>query len=160
MSPVAMKRSRVTLVATILVPAALLITATSRADTDGSFTYQLIGGDTAVEIRNYPNSATGKIVIPDRIAGKPVTKIGDKAFSDCSGLTSVAIPDSVTSIGKDAFYGCSGLTAVVFLGDAPKVGTNCFDGSDPGFSVVYLSGAAGFTSPTWLGYPAQIRAPE
>ncbi len=35
--------------------------------------------------------------------------IGDSAFSGCSGLTSVTIPNSVTSIGGSAFSGCSGL---------------------------------------------------
>ena len=33
--------------------------------------------------------------------------IGDSAFSGCSGLMSVTIPNSVTSIGEHAFYGCS-----------------------------------------------------
>ena len=37
-------------------------------------------------------------VIPDS-----VTRIGNYAFSGCTGLTSVTIPDSVTSIGKYAF---------------------------------------------------------
>ena len=32
--------------------------------------------------------------------------IADYAFSGCSGLTSVTIPESVTSIGIRAFYGC------------------------------------------------------
>ena len=41
-----------------------------------------------------------------------VTSIGDYAFSNCSGLTSVTIPASVTSIGEDAFSNCSGLTSV------------------------------------------------
>ena len=41
-----------------------------------------------------------------------VTYIGYGAFSDCSGLTSVTIPNSITSIGNSAFYGCSGLTSV------------------------------------------------
>ena len=33
--------------------------------------------------------------------------IGNSAFYGCSGLTNIAIPDSVTSIGDNAFYGCS-----------------------------------------------------
>ncbi len=42
-----------------------------------------------------------------------VTSIGSFAFSGCSGLKSVEIPDSVTSIGDSAFYGCSGLESVM-----------------------------------------------
>ena len=41
-----------------------------------------------------------------------VTSIGDYAFHDCKGLTSIIIPNSVTSIGYAAFFGCSGLTSV------------------------------------------------
>ncbi|MDE6775588.1 MAG: leucine-rich repeat domain-containing protein, partial [Ruminococcus sp.] len=49
-----------------------------------------------------------KVVIPSEIDGLPVTGIGDYAFFDCSGLTSVTIPDSVISIGESAFGDCSG----------------------------------------------------
>ena len=38
--------------------------------------------------------------------GNLCTTIGARAFSDCSGLTSVTIPNSVTSIGNGAFMGC------------------------------------------------------
>ncbi|MBP3289798.1 MAG: leucine-rich repeat protein, partial [Alistipes sp.] len=41
-----------------------------------------------------------------------VTEIGDKAFYDCSSLTSVTIPDSVTEIGWYAFQRCSSLTTI------------------------------------------------
>ncbi len=38
------------------------------------------------------------------------TSIGDSAFSGCSNLTSIEIPNSVISIGYYAFYGCINLT--------------------------------------------------
>lgn len=41
-----------------------------------------------------------------------LTTINAYTFQNCTGLTSVTIPDSVTSIGNSAFAGCSGLTSV------------------------------------------------
>ena len=59
-----------------------------------------------------------------------VTSIGDWAFRDCSGLTSVNIPNSVTSIGDEAFRGCSGLTRIDVYPNPEKVstGARAFDG--------------------------------
>ena len=45
-----------------------------------------------------------------------VKTIGDYAFYNCSGLTSITIPFSVTSIGTYAFSGCSDLKNIVFSG--------------------------------------------
>ena len=44
--------------------------------------------------------------------GENVESIGEYAFSYCIGLTSITIPNSVTSIGLGAFYDCSGLIEV------------------------------------------------
>ena len=42
----------------------------------------------------------------------PVTKIGSFAFSGCSSLTSITIPEGVTNIGSWTFNGCSSLTSI------------------------------------------------
>ena len=55
-----------------------------------------------------------------------VTSIGEYAFSDCIGLTSVAIPNSVTSIGNWAFSGCSGLTSVTIPSSVISIGEYAF----------------------------------
>jgi hypothetical protein len=41
-----------------------------------------------------------------------VTEIGKKAFSYCSSLENITIPDAVTEIGKDAFKRCNTLKTI------------------------------------------------
>ena len=41
-----------------------------------------------------------------------VTAIGERAFFNCTGLTSITIPELVTTIGDYAFYNCVGVTSV------------------------------------------------
>ena len=58
----------------------------------------------------YKASYSGSVEIPSSIVINEVeykiASIGDWAFSCCSGLTSIIIPNSVTSIGNGAFYYC------------------------------------------------------
>ena len=70
----------------------------------------------------------GRLVIPPLINGLPVTSIGEGAFSGCTQLTSVTIPESVTSIGKIAFSGCSGLNIITIPKSVISIGDNAFSG--------------------------------
>ncbi|MBO7224560.1 MAG: leucine-rich repeat domain-containing protein [Bacteroidales bacterium] len=54
-----------------------------------------------------------------------VTCINFSAFTVCTNLTSVTIPNSVTSIGNCAFYGCSSLTSITIPN--ASIGNNAFD---------------------------------
>ena len=58
--------------------------------------------------------------------GDNVEKIGDYAFSLCSGLTSVTIGNSVDSIGISAFSGCTGLTSVTIPNSVTSIGGSAF----------------------------------
>ena len=62
--------------------------------------------------------------------GNSVTSIGSSAFSYCFGLTSVTIPNSVTSIGDHAFSGCDGLTSVTIPNSVTSIGNSAFSGCD------------------------------
>ena len=54
--------------------------------------------------------------------------IGDHAFQDCSGLTSLTLPAGITKIGSSAFYGCSGLTSLTLPAGITSIGSSAFDG--------------------------------
>ena len=67
-------------------------------------------GKTAEVTTKWDDNYSGEVIIPSSITVEgqeyTVASIGGYAFKNCSGLTSVTIPNSVTSIGQDAFYYC------------------------------------------------------
>ena len=73
---------------------------------------------------------TGKVVIPESVEYEgvscAVTSIGDRAFRNCSGLTSVTIGNSVESIGDYAFDGCNRLTSVTIGNSVTSIGVYAF----------------------------------
>ena len=53
-------------------------------------------------------------------------EIGEKAFYDCSRLTSLTLPVGITSIGYDAFAYCSGLTSLTLPAGITSIGEYAF----------------------------------
>ena len=73
---------------------------------------------------------SGDITIPSSIkvneSEYTVREIEEAAFSNCSGLTSVTIPNSVTSIKGSTFEGCSSLTSVTIPNSVTSIGIRAF----------------------------------
>ena len=57
-----------------------------------------------------------------------ITKIGDAAFEGCKKLTSLNLPAGITEIGRHAFDGCSGLTSLNLSDGITKIGEGAFWG--------------------------------
>ena len=115
---------------------ALLLPATAVAfdfEVDGIY-YKINGNEAAVTFRgqdyySYDNEYSGSVVIPATVTHNgttyPVTAIGAGAFYECTGLTSIDIPNSVTAIGDGAFW-CSGLTSAVIPNSVTTIGEGAF----------------------------------
>ena len=72
------------------------------------------------------SSNTLVVSCQNTIIPSTVTSIGDLAFANCYGLTSVTIPNSVTSIGSSAFSGCRGLTTITIPNSVTSIGSFAF----------------------------------
>ena len=89
-----------------------------------------ISSPTTVSVGLQNQAASGSIIIPAQVTYNgstySVTRIGSYAFNNCTGLTSVTIPNSVTSIGNDAFSLCSGLISVTIPNSVTSIGQRAF----------------------------------
>lgn len=97
---------------------------------------------TSVEV-TYPNNSSypvngwngftrpvGDLVIPANVTHEGVVynvvAIGQLAFYECTGLTSVVIGEGVTTLGNSAFNGCTALTTTVIPSTIDTIGLRAF----------------------------------
>ena len=103
----------------------------------GGIYYNFIKKAKLAKVTSGEYEYTGNIEIPETVTYEGltynVTTITGGAFSGCTGLTSVTIPNSVTTIESAAFADCSKLTTVFIGSGVETIGdafTNCEELTD------------------------------
>ncbi len=83
--------------------------------------------------------------------GGIVLKIADYAFSGCTGLTDIDIPEGVISIGSSAFIDCSGAIVISIPKSLTSLGESAFAGctsvTEMYFNVPNLNGMSSYNHP-------------
>lgn len=89
---------------------------------------------------NSYNEYTGVVTIPETVVYNNityrVTSIGGSAFSGCTSLTSIIIPESVTIIENNAFEKCTGLTSLVIPDGVTSIRDYAFFGCEKLSSII------------------------
>ena len=171
-------------------------------DATASSWFMFTANANEITITGYDIGGGTDVVIPDYINGLPVTKIGEysfngssvtsingagnvvsveeSAFSDCSSLTSVNLPQAHTigdsvfydcnaltsvnlplahTIGDNAFYYCNALTSVYFDNDAPLIGVDIFNNIPANQVTNYVTNAQATGWGDTLGGMPVVRLP-
>lgn len=73
---------------------------------------------------------TGALQIPSSVVNDgtvyPVLAVGQLAFYNCTGLTSVVMVDGMTTLNNSSFNGCSALTTVMIPASVDSIGLQAF----------------------------------
>lgn len=112
---------------------ASLATFAHEFEVDGIY-YDKFSSSTCAVTYKGPNflsaAYSGNVTIPSQVTSEgitySVTKIGEGAFNNCTGLTSITIPESVMRIGGNAFNGCANIDSISLPNSVTSIGDGAF----------------------------------
>ena len=93
---------------------------------DGNFFYTV--RDNTVSIVSYHGTET-KVIIPEEIDGKKVTRISGGLQTTQNKITEVIMPEGVTTLESEAFKGCTDLSEITIPKSVTNIGDNVFLGT-------------------------------
>ena len=106
-----------------------MLASADAVEIDGIY-YNLDSEAKTAEVTSKPDRYKDDVIIPETVRYNEtiynVNTIGWAAFKNCSGLTSVTIPNSVTFIDNHAFQFCSGLTSITIGSGTITIGDQVF----------------------------------
>ncbi len=104
------------------------------------FSYNFSGQEATI---TKGNGLSGSVVVPEYIAGKLVTGIGDNAFENCSAIAEITLPDSVDELGSSSFKNCNSLVKINGTSNLSVVKNSTFEGCS---SLTYFPDLSNVTS--------------
>ena len=122
------------------------------AGVDGTGITVNIGANvTRIPAYLFGSSSAPKITAVFFASGSVCESIGASAFSGCTSLTSVTIPDSVTSIGASAFSSCTSLAEITIPGKITSIGDSTFASCSSLTSITIPEGVTSIGSYAFSG---------
>ena len=93
---------------------------------DQVFDYEILEDSHEILIRHYLNPSTSEIVVPEKIDGYDVTRIGDNCFRNLIEVKQISLPKTIVSIGEYAFAFCYSLKSVNIPENVTRIGKYAF----------------------------------
>ena len=90
----------------------------------GDYEYSIVDNNAVID--KYTGSDS-TVIVPNNIDGYDVTEIGDSAFSGCTNVKEIKLPETLETIGYYAFGSCTGLESIKIPSKVKTIGREAFE---------------------------------